>query len=203
MAWIWKHLANYFHVQGPISTDYQPKYINFTCNFGWYPRKSAKRIFLVSNFLCLAALWNWPQVYRYKRPNTNVCFDSNKISIPPVIWAMPMLYHFFSLLFITLQYLHENGIVHRDLKPENLLYADSSEDAPLKLADFGLSKMLSQDVQMQTVCGTPGYCGKYSSLLPSLQRVNPRWQKGGGLQSNGGRWGKVGGRVQFEIICRW
>ncbi|XP_071794131.1 calcium/calmodulin-dependent protein kinase type IV-like [Asterias amurensis] len=56
------------------------------------------------------------------------------------------------------QYLHENGIVHRDLKPENLLYADNSEDAPLKLADFGLSKMLSQDVQMQTVCGTPGYC---------------------------------------------
>ena len=43
-----------------FKTDYQPKYINFTCKFGWYPRKSAKQIFLVSNFLCLAALWNWP-----------------------------------------------------------------------------------------------------------------------------------------------
>ncbi|XP_022108338.1 calcium/calmodulin-dependent protein kinase type IV-like [Acanthaster planci] len=56
------------------------------------------------------------------------------------------------------KYLHENGIVHRDLKPENLLYADNSENASLKLADFGLAKMLHKDVQMQTVCGTPGYC---------------------------------------------
>ncbi|XP_038072890.1 calcium/calmodulin-dependent protein kinase type IV-like [Patiria miniata] len=56
------------------------------------------------------------------------------------------------------QYLHEHGIVHRDLKPENLLYADSTENAALKLADFGLAKMLYKDVQMQTVCGTPGYC---------------------------------------------
>ena len=39
-----------------FKTDYQSKYINFTCKFGWYPRKSAKQIFLVSNFLCLAAL---------------------------------------------------------------------------------------------------------------------------------------------------
>ena len=42
-----------------FKTEYQPKYINFTCKFGWYPRKSAMQIFLVSNFLCLAALWNW------------------------------------------------------------------------------------------------------------------------------------------------
>ncbi|XP_072167009.1 calcium/calmodulin-dependent protein kinase type IV-like [Diadema setosum] len=55
-------------------------------------------------------------------------------------------------------YLHSNGIVHRDLKPENLLYADMSEEAPLKLADFGLSKIVDQDVTMKTVCGTPGYC---------------------------------------------
>ena len=28
------------------------------------------------------------------------------------------------------------------------------------LADFGLSKILEPDIQMQTVCGTPGYCGE-------------------------------------------
>ncbi|KAJ8029482.1 Calcium/calmodulin-dependent protein kinase type IV [Holothuria leucospilota] len=55
-------------------------------------------------------------------------------------------------------FLHDNDIVHRDLKPENLLYANMDEDAPLKLADFGLSKICSQDVNMKTVCGTPGYC---------------------------------------------
>ncbi|XP_057308525.1 calcium/calmodulin-dependent protein kinase type IV-like [Hydractinia symbiolongicarpus] len=55
-------------------------------------------------------------------------------------------------------YLHDNDIVHRDLKPENLLYANESKDSPLKLADFGLSKMLTTSSTMQTVCGTPGYC---------------------------------------------
>ena len=53
-------LANIFAKH--FKTHYQPKYINFTCRLGWYPRKSAKQIFLVSNFLCLAALWNWPLV---------------------------------------------------------------------------------------------------------------------------------------------
>ncbi|XP_032069596.1 calcium/calmodulin-dependent protein kinase type IV [Thamnophis elegans] len=55
-------------------------------------------------------------------------------------------------------YLHANGIVHRDLKPENLLYATQAPDAPLKIADFGLSKIVADHVTMKTVCGTPGYC---------------------------------------------
>ncbi|XP_043920410.1 calcium/calmodulin-dependent protein kinase type IV [Protopterus annectens] len=54
-------------------------------------------------------------------------------------------------------YLHEHGVVHRDLKPENLLYATPAPDAPLKIADFGLSKIVD-DQAMKTVCGTPGYC---------------------------------------------
>ncbi|XP_078678374.1 calcium/calmodulin-dependent protein kinase type IV-like [Branchiostoma floridae x Branchiostoma belcheri] len=64
-------------------------------------------------------------------------------------------------------YLHENDIVHRDLKPENLLYSVESEDALLKLADFGLSKIISNEVTMQTVCGTPGYCA------PEVLRGHP------------------------------
>ena len=56
------------------------------------------------------------------------------------------------------KYLHENGIVHRDLKPENLLYADPSDNSALKIADFGLGKLLTSEAQMHTVCGTPGYC---------------------------------------------
>lgn len=55
-------------------------------------------------------------------------------------------------------YLHDNEIVHRDLKPENLLYRSPAEDSPLKIADFGLSKILTNNATMQTVCGTPGYC---------------------------------------------
>ncbi|XP_025078236.1 calcium/calmodulin-dependent protein kinase type IV-like isoform X2 [Pomacea canaliculata] len=55
-------------------------------------------------------------------------------------------------------YLHSNGIVHRDLKPENLLYESMADDSKLKIADFGLAFVIGPEVQMITVCGTPGYC---------------------------------------------
>ncbi|XP_014662215.1 PREDICTED: calcium/calmodulin-dependent protein kinase type IV-like [Priapulus caudatus] len=55
-------------------------------------------------------------------------------------------------------FLHDNGVVHRDLKPENLLYKDKAEKSLLKIADFGLSKIITHDATMSTVCGTPGYC---------------------------------------------
>jgi len=59
-----------------------------------------------------------------------------------------------------IDYLHSMNIVHRDLKPENLLLKDTNKIAEVKLADFGLSKIVSEGVQkqmMQTACGTPGY----------------------------------------------
>merc|ERR1712000_781480 len=59
-----------------------------------------------------------------------------------------------------IDYLHSMNIVHRDLKPENLLLKDDSDISEVKLADFGLSKIISDGVQkqmMQTACGTPGY----------------------------------------------
>jgi len=56
-----------------------------------------------------------------------------------------------------IQYCHSKSIVHRDLKPENLLYASPAEDAPLKLADFGLAHLLKPKEMMHSACGTPGY----------------------------------------------
>ncbi|XP_062412385.1 calcium/calmodulin-dependent protein kinase type IV [Sardina pilchardus] len=66
--------------------------------------------------------------------------------------------HVIKQILEAVAYLHKNGVVHRDLKPENLLYADMSLNAPLKIADFGLSKIIDEQVTMKTVCGTPGYC---------------------------------------------
>jgi len=56
-----------------------------------------------------------------------------------------------------ISYLHDNGIVHRDLKPENLLLKDDENISEVKIADFGLSKIVSPKIMMQTACGTPGY----------------------------------------------
>ncbi|CAM9461983.1 unnamed protein product [Ectocarpus sp. 6 AP-2014] len=57
-----------------------------------------------------------------------------------------------------IMYCHQNGIVHRDLKPENLLYSDFDEGtAVLKLADFGLAKLCTENTMLNTACGTPGY----------------------------------------------
>ncbi|KAJ3448905.1 hypothetical protein M0813_27758 [Anaeramoeba flamelloides] len=56
-----------------------------------------------------------------------------------------------------LKYLHSKGIVHRDLKPENLLLSDNTKYAEIKLTDFGLSKVMSDQDVMKTACGTPIY----------------------------------------------
>ncbi|EGG23482.1 myosin light chain kinase [Cavenderia fasciculata] len=54
-------------------------------------------------------------------------------------------------------YLHSSGIVHRDLKPENLLLKTANNDLEVAIADFGLSKIVGQQMMMQTACGTPSY----------------------------------------------
>jgi serine/threonine protein kinase len=60
-------------------------------------------------------------------------------------------------------YLHSQNIIYRytifnslsDLKPENILL---DQDGHLKLADFGLSKVVySNQDRVYTMCGTPEY----------------------------------------------
>lgn len=54
-------------------------------------------------------------------------------------------------------YLHNKGIVHRDLKLENILLQNDSNDAPIKIADFGLSKCFAPNDVLSTMCGSPQY----------------------------------------------
>ncbi|KAG6397322.1 hypothetical protein SASPL_143488 [Salvia splendens] len=56
-----------------------------------------------------------------------------------------------------IQVLKQNHIVHRDLKPENILLSGSEYDPVLKIADFGLSRILLPDDSAQTVCGSVFY----------------------------------------------
>jgi calcium-dependent protein kinase len=54
-------------------------------------------------------------------------------------------------------YCHSKGIVHRDLKPENFLFLTKSEDTPIKIIDFGLSRHNDANHAMKTKVGTPYY----------------------------------------------
>ena len=57
-----------------------------------------------------------------------------------------------------LSHIHSKLVVHRDLKPENFLLADSSEDAQIKITDFGLSAAVaSPDAVLTDPCGSAFY----------------------------------------------
>lgn len=43
--------------------------------------------------------------------------------------------------------------MHRDIKPENILLLD--KDLTVKLADFGLAKIIGEDSFTTSLCGTP------------------------------------------------
>lgn len=59
-----------------------------------------------------------------------------------------------------LQYAHDQGVIHRDIKPENILM---SIHGAVKIADFGLSRILGSDSQQEIltathqIMGTPRY----------------------------------------------
>ena len=62
---------------------------------------------------------------------------------------------FYSLsIALALGHLHSKKIIYRDLKPENILMG---EDGYLSLTDFGLAKILEQNEQTYSFCGTPEY----------------------------------------------
>ena len=59
-----------------------------------------------------------------------------------------------------LQFAHDKGVIHRDIKPENILMAS---DGSVKIADFGLSRIVGSDNQATAltrthqIMGTPRY----------------------------------------------
>ncbi|KAI9687398.1 MAG: Protein kinase [Bogoriella megaspora] len=61
---------------------------------------------------------------------------------------------FFQQIVCAVEYCHRHKIVHRDLKPENLLL---DEQLNVKIADFGLSNIMSDGNFLKTSCGSPNY----------------------------------------------
>ncbi|KAH6649721.1 kinase-like domain-containing protein [Chaetomium tenue] len=61
---------------------------------------------------------------------------------------------FFQQMLCAVEYCHRHKIVHRDLKPENLLLDDNLN---VKIADFGLSNIMTDGNFLKTSCGSPNY----------------------------------------------
>jgi len=62
-----------------------------------------------------------------------------------------------------LQYAHEQGIVHRDIKPENILL---DKQGRVKIADFGIAKMLGAEAGQQTLTGARDAVGTPHYMAP-------------------------------------
>lgn len=72
-------------------------------------------------------------------------------------------------LFSAVEYLHNNSVIHRDIKPENVLINNPND---VKLADFGLAKVIQEWDVKSTPCGTSFY------IAPEIIR---------GIETNGAK----------------
>ena len=62
-----------------------------------------------------------------------------------------------------LQFAHDEGIVHRDIKPENILI---DKRGRVKIADFGLAKLLGQDASDHSLTATHQVMGTLRYMAP-------------------------------------
>jgi len=62
-----------------------------------------------------------------------------------------------------LQYAHDEGVVHRDIKPENILL---DKKGKVKIADFGLARLLGQAADNFTLTGTHQVMGTPRYMAP-------------------------------------
>jgi len=62
-----------------------------------------------------------------------------------------------------LQYAHDRGVVHRDVKPENILI---DRKGSVKIADFGLAKLVGEEVALVALTGSQQVLGTLRYMAP-------------------------------------
>lgn len=67
-----------------------------------------------------------------------------------------------------LQYAHGQGVVHRDIKPENILI---DKDGQVKIADFGLAKLVGSETADLSLTGTRQIMGTLRYMAPEQTRA--------------------------------
>lgn len=61
---------------------------------------------------------------------------------------------YFAEILLGVEYLHSKNVVYRDIKPENILI---DLDGHIRIADFGLSKVIPKRQKSYSFCGSPEY----------------------------------------------
>src|SRR6266481_5141992 len=95
--------------------------------------------------------------------NVRQLLEANELPAPLALRIIPQVCD-------ALQYAHDEGIVHRDIKPENILL---DKRGRVKIADFGLAKLLSRPglaytlTGSQQIMGTPHYMAPEQMEKPS------------------------------------
>jgi serine/threonine protein kinase len=82
--------------------------------------------------------------------------QAGKFSVPDVLRIVPQICE-------ALQFAHDEGIVHRDIKPENILL---DRRGRVKIADFGIAKILSNKTKDYTLTGPWQVMGTLNYMAP-------------------------------------
>ena len=84
--------------------------------------------------------------------------------------APPIALKIVTQICVALEYAHAQGVIHRDIKPENILL---SRGGDVKIADFGLAKILGEPESAQNVTRTDHVLGTPHYIAPEQMARKP------------------------------
>jgi eukaryotic-like serine/threonine-protein kinase len=89
-------------------------------------------------------------------PTLRQVLDASKLTPPEALAIVPQICE-------ALQFAHDRGVVHRDIKPENILL---DKQGRVKIADFGLAKLVGQPATDFSITGTGQVMGTPHYMAP-------------------------------------